>query len=246
MTETTTGECVGCGAPAEREMIAGQLAEIFNSLPLFCPRCDSERADRWEAEDRAEAERRGDDERRRRITSSGLPSALRAVDLENLDSDGAETAITAARRWAARGGGLLFTGPFGVGKTTIAAGALVLALARKPGRWTSVPLLMARLSSGLGSEQRAQALDLLTGTARLVLDDLDKCRPTEYGAEQIFTAVDGAVSNDRPLIVTTNLTLGALAAKWPAPYGEAIASRLAGYCEVVELAGQDRRLRGAA
>jgi DNA replication protein DnaC len=76
-------------------------------------------------------------------------------------------------------------------------------------------------------------LATLTGTSALVLDDLDKTRPTEYGAEQIFLAVDGAVTSGRALLVTTNLGLGQLAGKWPQPFGEAIASRLAGYCKVV-------------
>jgi hypothetical protein len=39
--------------------------------------------------------------------------------------------------------------------------------------------------------------------------------------------------------VTTNLGLGQLAAKWPAPFGEAIASRLAGYCKVVARSAVD-------
>ena len=45
-----------------------------------------------------------------------------------------------------------------------------------------------------------------------------------------------------PLLVTTNLGLDALAAKFPEPFGDAIVSRLAGYCEAFALQGHDRRL----
>lgn len=245
MIPMTTGPCVGCGEPAERETLVGLGAHIANGLPLRCPACDAAQAAKWEAED-AERERENRErEKRHRLTVADIPALLAGIDLDELDSAGCEEAIGSARCWALNGGGLLLTGPFGVGKTTIAAGALRLALEHRFGRWMSAPLMMARLGSGLDSAERKQTLSTLTGSSALVLDDLDKTRPTEYGAEQIFLVVDGAVTSGRPLLVTTNLGLGQLAAKWPAPFGEAIASRLAGYCHVVELAGADRRL-GAA
>jgi DNA replication protein DnaC len=49
-----------------------------------------------------------------------------------------------------------------------------------------------------------------------------------------------------PLFVTTNLALSELAARFPQPYDEAIASRLAGYCRVLRVEGSDRRLERAA
>ena len=74
-----------------------------------------------------------------------------------------------------------------------------------------------------------------------MLDDLDKARPTDYGAEQIFLAIDHAVTHGRPLIVTSNLPLNRIADHWPQPAGHAIASRLLGYCVQHRLAGPDRR-----
>jgi integrase len=63
------------------------------------------------------------------------------------------------------------------------------------------------------------------------MDDLDKGRPTEYGAEQIFTAIDQRLTAGKALLVTSNLRLNELAGKWPEPFGGAIVDRLAGYCE---------------
>jgi DNA replication protein DnaC len=242
-----TGPCTECGETTEREMMEGQFAEHFNRWPMVCDPCCTRRSERLAAEEAEEAARRARYEHGERLKYSGIPSTLQSVNFDDLDETGCDEAIASARYWAARGGGLLLTGPFGTGKTTIAAGALLLVLASKGGRWTSAPLMMARLGSGLDSEERRKAVALLTESRMaLVLDDLDKTRPTEYGAEQIFLAIDGAVTSARPLLVTTNLGLGQLAAKWPAPFGEAIASRLAGYCKVVEVKGPDRRLGRAA
>jgi DNA replication protein DnaC len=243
---TTTGKCCECGAAVTRQTATGMGAAFLNRLPFQCEPCAERLEAEWEHEDR-ENERREREALARRRIETWLPRNLRRVDLDALDRAGCADAIDAARRWAHDRGGLLLTGPFGVGKTTIAAGALRLRFeSGRSGCWISAPLLLARLGSGLGTRQREQTLDLLTGTMALVLDDLDKTRPTEYGAEQVFLAVDGAVTNDRPLLVTTNLSLGELAGKWPAPFGEAIASRLVGCCQVIELTGHDRRLEAAA
>lgn len=236
----TTGTCE-CGATVDREMPRGPSGRPL-LLPIICEACEAGKVAEWEREDRESAERAAVERQATRLRASGLPRALLTVDLDALDPSGTVEAINAARYWAARGGGLLLTGPIGVGKTTTAAGATRIVLNKRSAKWTSAPLLMARLGSGFGDANRDLALALMTGTCPLVLDDLDKTRPTEYGAEQVFLMVDGAVSNDRALLVTTNLSLGELAAKWPAPYGEAIASRLTGYCKVVELSGEDRRL----
>jgi DNA replication protein DnaC len=240
--EMMRGECTGCTAPVEREKATGRFAGMFNDLPFICPACDDAKAAEWAAEDAAAERKDADAEHERRVKASDLPPAFLKIDLDRLDQNGCADAIASARYWALRGGGLLFTGRFGVGKSTVAAGALRLLLESKPGRWTSAPLLMAHLGSGFDSPQRARAMQTLQRTSALVLDDLDKTRPTEYGAEQIFLAIDQAVTSERPLLVTTNLGLAQLAQKWPEPFGEAIASRLAGYCKVVEVTGRDRRL----
>jgi DNA replication protein DnaC len=130
----------------------------------------------------------------------------------------------------------------GVGKTHLAA-----ALARERTRhtslrWFSVPTLFALLALSFQSSGRDEALSVLAGSQTLVLDDLDKVRATEYAAEQIFCAIDNRLTAGAGLLVTTNLTLSEIAARYPEPYGEAIASRLAGYCETFALDGPDRRM----
>jgi DNA replication protein DnaC len=76
----------------------------------------------------------------------------------------------------------------------------------------------------------------------LVLDDLDKTRPTPVAAEQLFLAIDHRIENRVPLAVTTNLSLAEIATRYEQPFGEAIASRLAGYCARHTITGVDRRM----
>ena len=58
----------------------------------------------------------------------------------------------------------------------------------------------------------------------------------------MFGAINSAYTHRKPLIITTNLRLNQLKNRYPAPHGDAIASRLSEYCEVHELTGGDRRL----
>jgi DNA replication protein DnaC len=76
----------------------------------------------------------------------------------------------------------------------------------------------------------------------LVLDDLDKVRPSDHAREPIYVAVNAWVEAEMPLIVTMNRSLLELADEFGDRYGDAIASRLAGYCEEFEVGGRDRRV----
>jgi len=239
--------CARCGRAVEREIppgLTGTWLAHAVAMPLVCSPC----SDRRDVEE-AEQERRREQEavRRdaaRRLRRCGVPERLRDVAFGAADW---EPHHRAARRWGAGElRGLVLSGPVGTGKTWTAAAALRQLVARRAVLWTSAPLLFAQLGAPRGGERHDMALELLTARTALVLDDLDKARPTDYGAEQLFLAVDTRVEHRKPLLVTTNLTLAELATRYPQPYGEAIASRLAGYCEHVELHGPDRRMTGLA
>lgn len=238
-----TGLCE-CGASVTREILeGGPFEDMLRRLPLVCDPC----VERYEREDNERDQREKADREQARtaewVKQSGIPAAHRR-DLHQLDHPPAT--IAAAAEWALGGGGLLLYGRVGRGKTTIAGAAAWLRLQSGPVGWTSAPLIFARLSSKLGSDERDKALEALRGRHALVLDDVDKARPTQYGAEQIFVAVDQRIEHQAPLLVTSNLKLSEMAAYWPDPFGEAIASRLTGYCKAVHVEGADRRLKGAA
>ena len=142
---------------------------------------------------------------------------------------------------------VLLVGPVGTGKTSIAA-ATATDLTRRMGvKWVSVPALVVRLEARFGSETRADAIEIIDGDGALVLDDLDKAKPSEQTAMHLFAAIDARIAAGAPLIATSNLRPGELAARWPQPHGEAMVSRLtAGATHLIE--GHDRRrpARGTA
>jgi DNA replication protein DnaC len=231
--------CPGCGCAVERRLPddwEGEIESIptwIREMPLWCSTCHAERE---EQEAAAERERIRVQVERSAAIPAPLVERTRSVTLPaGLDALMSQWATGEVLH-------VVLTGPFGVGKTTAAAVAAVRRVERSEWvRWTTAPSLLARLGYGMGSPECADALKTLEGRRALVLDDLDKVRPTEYGAEQVFNAIDSRLTKGGGLLVTTNLTPAELATRWPDPYGPAIASRLGGECRVVQLQGNDRR-----
>lgn len=236
-----------CGAVVSAE-IPDDLREPWKESlrrMMVCARCIARNREADAAEREAKAARGLWSVVASRMRASGVPKELQRVDWSDLGVDaGNRAAIAAAKRWAAFGiKGVVLTGAVGVGKTTIAAAAAIEHLGHGPLRWTSMPRLFALLGIGGNDTNRRIASELLTGTGALVLDDLDKARPSDYGAEIVFGVIDNRIVEGAPLFVTMNLDYPQLAIKFPEPYGEAIASRLVGYCgNALEVRGRDRRL----
>lgn len=221
--KTTT--CVRCGAEIQFEPLLFNGREVGS--PRYCDRCGNQLA-------KMEASLEAESLHRDRIERSGLPPNLRGLPLAD------NSLGVVAGRWA-RGElgrpGLCLTGEVGVGKTYLGAAACWERLRTKTCSWTPVSRLLTRLRGGFGDE-RDSAVQALLSTGAMVLDDLDKVNPTEYGREVIFSAVDGRVEVNAPILVTTNLSLDRIGEK----LGDAVASRLAGHCEVIQMTGEDRRL----
>lgn len=168
---------------------------------------------------------------------SGLRAELRGLALPADDS----RASRAIRDWAtgkAERHGLTLTGATGVGKTYAAAAAAWERMRIEPVRWVSVPALSADLGRSFSDQNRHEALGVLVGAEALVLDDIDKVRPTDFTIEVLFCAIDSRVTAGAGLVLTTNLALSELADR----FGDAIASRITGYSETFLLDGSDRRL----
>lgn len=248
-------ECA-CGRPVEVPLpetlpaFARSMAQLQldGKVPVTCDEC-IEREDH-EEKDREREERRAVAVASRR-EAAGMPPKWGRQRFGELDGAGDRgRAVELARSWGAGDfDGLLLYGPVGRGKTAIAAAAANMLVEQRPLRWLPVAELLMDLSMPFGAPERERAmkrLDAGRGRAALVLDDLDKLKPTEHAVQPLYVAINGWIEAELPLLVTLNRPLGQLRAWLPETFGDAIASRLAGYCQQREVGGVDRRLEPVA
>lgn len=182
-----------------------------------------------------------------RLRVSGIPPRWRGLTFDRLDEDEPRAeALRCVRGWAMGDvPGVCLWGGVGHGKTVIAAAGANMALHHGALRWLSVAELLMDLRMPFSSPEYVRAQRVLDPGRRrmaLVLDDLDKAKPTEHALQPLYVAINGWIEARFPLIVTMNRSPDELAAWMGETFGEAIASRLAGYCDVIEVGGRDRRL----
>lgn len=187
-----------------------------------------------------------------RAAGAGLPAIYRELTWESIEREEAnDEAIAAGREWAegkADAAGLFLWGEsYGVGKTMIAAAAVLQILRDRPRpvRWLDCSRLLTDLNLPFGNPQYEKAAAKLSRPAAgevIVLDDIDKLPTTDRNIQPIFTLVNDCVGERTPLIITANRHLDALADDFGRRFGRAIASRLVGHCLDVEVAGRDRRV----
>lgn len=218
-------------------------------VPVFCDSCLAEIEERDYREEVAatRAQVVGD-----RIRSSGIPRRWLEETWAGVERDADRApALRAVEGWAGRAKGapraVLLHGEVGRGKSHIAGVAALERCRVSRVKWLNMAELMFDLSRSMSDPKRTAAMDALdpgrydTGVA-LVLDDLDKVRPTDFGVQPVYLAVNAWVEARQPLLVTMNWDLERLEDEFGERYGAAIASRLAGYCSVFEVAGRDRRV----
>lgn len=175
------------------------------------------------------------EERDRRLRQSGLPKVYadgtrKASSLPTV----AQQAITACQMLGTTVGGLYLYGEAGTYKTSVAAAFLAEQVrAGGGGRFVSVPDLFTDLYAIYASDDRrsrADMVDELVTTPRLVLDDLGKEKASDHAAGVVFEILDGRYRNQGPgrwMIVTSNLPIHTLAARFADDTGDPIARRLA-------------------
>lgn len=253
-TGVMTKPCVTCGGQVvlELESNVPQFLAALARLKMSgeaearCSECQAiedaqqERAERAAARAELIALRRS----AARIPQKWLGQTFAQLD----DAPERRRALELAAQWGSGARqGLVLWGPVGRGKTAIAAAAVNARIGRGAVRWLPVAELLTALRMPFDSPEYARAVRKLeaTGSAALVLDDLDKLKPTEHAVQPLYVAVNAWIEAELPLLVTLNRDLDELEEWMPDTFGEAIASRLAGYCAITEVGGIDRRLVGS-
>ena len=117
-------------------------------------------------------------------------------------------AKTYADKWSdmmSKNIGLLLWGEVGTGKTFFAA-CIANALVEN-----CVSVKMTNFSTILNDlfyeNDKNQYIDRLNNHNLLIIDDLGIERDTEYALEQVYNIIDARYKSNKPLIVTTNLTI---------------------------------------
>jgi DNA replication protein DnaC len=160
-----------------------------------------------------------------------IPSRYRHARLDDLEGELAE-----AKQWDGESNVLLL-GNVGSGKTH-AAVALARMIHESGGSvmFRSALALIDELKPGgaEGAQERALVVDLL------LLDDLGYERHTDFAADRVSRVITDRYDQERPTIVTSNLSPEALEAE----VGPRLWSRLFHGALRLRVAGQDRRRAG--
>lgn len=139
--------------------------------------------------------------------------------------------------------GLYLHGAVGAGKTHIA-----YAIKKQwdelnpyhPAQFWNVTELIHEIKMDFDRFEKVYAAErLLQSDSLLILDDIGAEKTTEFVAETLYLIVNDRYEKMRPIIFTSNLPIGELAAK----VGDRTASRIVEMCDIVNLEGGDRRIQ---
>lgn len=139
-----------------------------------------------------------------------------------------------------RGAGLVLWGGVGCGKT-FAAHCIANELVTQ-----EIPVFITSLSRVLnGGFDKSEVMRRIRETPLVVFDDLGAERSSEYALEMVFMLVDERYRSQKPLIITTNLTLDEL--KHPTNIDhKRIYDRILQRCVPIHFEGGSKREQEAA
>lgn len=151
----------------------------------------------------------------------------------------AEKYVNAWERNESDNNGLLLWGGVGTGKSYM-AGCIANALVEQEVsvHMTNFATILNELNAHYG--ERNEYIQRMCANRLLIIDDLGMERGTEYGLEQVFNVIDARYRSNKPLIVTTNLTLSEL--KEETDIGKKrIYDRVLSMCRPIQVDGKNLR-----
>lgn len=145
--------------------------------------------------------------------------------------------------------GLIFSGIAGSGKTH-AAYAVIKMIAEKNPEMIAYMAWYSQVMQELRHEFTSNSYDELGSMwdkinndsgmypGLLFLDDVSALKPTDFEVDKLIMAIDKRVNEYLPFILTTNI----LPDRFREVFGERLASRLLGYCKIIEFEERDQRI----
>lgn len=171
----------------------------------------------------------------------GIPTRYRSFRIDRL---GDAKPIRLVRRWLEQrrsDEGLVLVGPFGCGKTAVAAAVLVALVERaareesagtyppdpsRLGHFVTLTGLLEALRPHPDGHPDQTTLRSFQRVRVLVLDDIGAERLTAWGADRLYEVLNARYNDQLPTIVTTNLDLSRIAARWNQQLGDESGDRL--------------------
>lgn len=248
-TEDYTGEdgllyCGKCHKPKEAYFPEGKTLFGRDRHPAECDCQREARKEREAAEHRRKHLDTVEELKRRGFTDN----AMRGWTFEK---DNGQNPQTAAARWyvenwekaKAENIGFLFWGGVGTGKSYL-AGCIANALMEQEVSvcMTNFAFVLNELAASFAG--RNEYISRLCSFPLLIIDDFGMERGTEYGLEQVYNVIDSRYRSNKPLIVTTNLTLHELQTP-PDTAHARIYDRLISMCSPVRFTGKNFRQAAA-
>lgn len=239
--------CGQCNTRKEREIIwfDGKPKKV----PVMC-KCRAE-------EEKLKKEQMQKEEEMRSIQrakiSSMMDNTFRTACFANYQiRNGNERHLKVAKKYCIefskmyeRNQGLLFWGTVGTGKSyTAACIANYLLEANTSVVMTSFVRILQEMQ-GFDREREETFTNKLNSVKLLIIDDLGAERSTDYALEKVYGIIDNRYRAEKPLILTTNLTLRQMQEATDIRYAR-IYDRIFEMCYPMEFSGVSWRKREAA
>ena len=147
--------------------------------------------------------------------------------------------------------GLILVGNNGVGKTHLACSiANELIKNGIPIIYGTLINLLAELKNTYGVNNNISEMKIIKLYEKvdlLIIDDLGKEKPSEWGLEKLFTIINSRYENNLPVIITTNYDqnslINRLSINGEIETAKSIISRLYEMCYLVKIEDRDHRIK---